>query len=43
MFEKVKELFEMIDELKDWGFYTYEEVKEIKDLTLKNFKRIWGV
>lgn len=43
MLEKVRELFKMIDELSDYGLYSYEEVLEIKDETFKNFNRIWGI
>lgn len=42
MLEKIKELFKMVDELTDYGLYSYEEEKEIKDGTFKNLERIWG-
>lgn len=42
MLEKIKELFNMIDQLANYGLYSYEEVSQIKEETLKNFNRIWG-
>ena len=43
MFDKVKELIEMIDELADYGLYSYEEASEIKNKTFYNFDRVWNI
>lgn len=43
MLKKIDELFKKIDELADYGLYSYYELSEIKEETIKNFKRIWNI
>ena len=42
MEKKIDELFELINELSDYGFYTDHERGEIIKQTLNNYRRIWG-